>query len=214
MEIEGAVNNCRHGWQPVWREAWPNILCVLDDILQVRYRVKTTHILRGEKGTTSSYQSSNTGITTIIEDGEVLGYGGVLNNSIEYSLRGSSAEVISGLSGDHFDFFIKDQNRLPNSKHGFDQIIKVGDSEFGVDYFMRTLPVKDVLSLNSREVTLYHAIVTRALELDVKRVSEFFNLPSSDTYLTEYLWAAEKRVRKDYTLFLLNILHDYSLGMD
>lgn len=188
-------------WHPEWRDKWPKILWKLDDILQSRFRVKTTHIMRGEKGTGTSYHSQQTGITTIIEEGEI-----VTDKDLEFSLEGSSGELLGGLSGDQFDFFIKDQDRLPNSKK-FEQTVSFRDMEFGVNYFKRTLLMKEILALNPRELTLYHAIVTRALELDVKRVSEFFNNTQLDGAQAETLKEAYKIVLREYTSFLLNVLH-------
>jgi len=67
LPIENVPMNTKLSWQPDWVKSWPLALAVIDDFLTTRYPVKTTHIVRGEKGVGTSYHSQQTSITTIVE---------------------------------------------------------------------------------------------------------------------------------------------------
>jgi hypothetical protein len=202
--------NTKLSWQPDWVKSWPLALAVIDDFLTTRYPVKTTHIVRGEKGVGTSYHSQQTSITTIVEQGDPLEY----PKPISYSMKGSSGALLSWLTGEQYDIFIRSQDIILEGgiEKEFDQILSYNGQKFGMRYYPHIFSPAPLFNLNTRDLTLYQALVTRALEIDVKRATEFFNNRTMDDALASHLSLASDRVFHDYSVFLVSLLHRCSLG--
>lgn len=209
LSIESVSMNNSLPWQSEWLKSWPLALAVLDDFLTTRYPVKTTHIVRGEKGVGTSYHSQQTSITTVVEEGDPLEY----PKPISYSMKGSSGNLLSWLTEEQYSAFIKSQEVLgKEGGKGFDQIVIYAGQRFGVVYHPHIFSPAPLFHLNTRDLTLYQALVTRALEIDVKRATEFFNNKSMDDALVAHLSLASDRVFHDYSMFLVSLLYRCSRG--
>jgi hypothetical protein len=210
LPIESVSMNSKLSWQPEWVKSWPLALVVLDDLLTTRYPVKTTHIVRGEKGVGTSYHSQQTSITTIVEQGDPLEY----PKPISYSMKGSSASLLSWLNEEQYDAFVQAQEVIHTGDvpKQVDQVVTYAGQKFGVRYNPHIFSPAPLFNLNTRDLTLYQALVTRALEIDVKRATEFFNNKTMDDALAAHLSLASDRVFHDYSMFLVSLLYRCSGG--
>lgn len=186
---------------------WPKILHYVDHLLERKHEVTIATIIRGERGVGTTYHSQQTGITTTVKLSE--GSDLCIPLGEEYTLQGARVTVLSLLSDEQYEFFVKDYDYLAIGQDAtkYADVFDVAGSNYGVNY--KTNKTIDCpFALNSLDLARYYALKTRMLELQVKTVTEFYNSPV-DEAVAAYLEEAYNRVVKDYTKFLIDVLYSY-----